>query len=345
MKKYLILIYLILLICLSGCFDYKEINSYYYASSMGLTYNKEEKTYKVTLYILNTLHMSNDTSTKSDTNSLAYIATYQDKSILNCLHQIFQNSDISIDLRHLRSILMEKNFINSENLKNFFDFIINDVNCYFNFAVYVCNDNDLENIYMVNNFTETSAYNTLLTNANNYSNYKIPYCNDLINDYYSITENNKYPVVLYKKDVFNHNDQNYNTIYFGGYCSLDEDNNAVFYTEDQYPAVIFLNNRTNFEISLIENNLFYNISTYKIEYLFKDETFYINIDINGFCLNSDDGEGKLKEYFIKLFDELIKITKINKTDLFNINHYSKIKKSSLDYQTTPIKYQFNIKLL
>ena len=345
MKKYMILIIFLLFTLISSCFDYKEINSYYYASSMGLSYNKEESTFKVTLYILNTLHMSNDTSNKSNSKSLAYIATYSDKSILNCLHQIFQNSDISIDLRHLRSVLFEKNFINQDNLKTFFDFVINDVNCYLNFAVYVCGDNDLEKIYQVKNFTETSAYNTLLTNANNYSNYQIPYCNDFINDYYSIYENNKYPIVLYKEDVFNHNEQNYNTIYFGGYCSLDEKINPFFYTEDQYIAVVYLNNRTNFEISLVDENLYYNISTYKIEFLFKDDIFYINIDIKGFCLNNIDGNNELKEYFTKIFDELIKTTRINKTDLFNINHYTKLKKSSLDYQTTQINYQFNIKLL
>ncbi len=344
MKKYFILL-IILLMSLTSCFDYREINAYYYASSMGLSYNEENQKFTVTLYILNTLNMSNVINSKSGNQSLAYIAKYEDKSILNCLHQIFQNSDINIDLRHLRSVLFENNFITKENLENFINFVVDDINCYFNFAVYVCNNNEIDEIFKVNNFTETSAYNTLLTNANNYSNYKIPYCNDFINDFYSASINKKYPIVLYKKDVFTHNEEKYHTIYFGGYSALDENNKAVFYLEDSYPAVIYLNNRTNFEISIIDKNLFYNITSYKIDYLFKNDKFYIKFNIEGFELNSKNTDEELKEYFITLFNNLINDLKLNNTDLLNINHYAKLKKSSLDYKTTPIEYEFNIKLL
>ena len=345
MKKTLLFILFLLLTNLSSCFDYKEINAYYYASSMGLAYDEETSSFTVILYILNNLNLSNIQNASSESESLAYTAKYQDTSILNCLHQIFQNSDISIDLRHLRSVIFEQNFIKEENINNFINFIVNDTNCYFNFAIYVCENNSLESIFKVNNFTETSAYNTLLTNAHNYTNYKIPYCNDLINDFYSEFENKKYPIVLYKEDIFNNHTKNYITIYFGGYASFNDSYNGIYYDEINYPAIIYLNNRSNFEITIPNHDIFYNITNYKIEYKFKDNIFYILFDIEGISLNKEQNIEVLKDYLIMIFDDLIKDLKENKTDLLNINHYTRLKKSSLDFQTTQIKYEFDIKIL
>ena len=178
MKKISLILLLLNIFILTSCYDYTEINFYYYASSMGIDYKDNEFT--VYLYILNNLNVTNVENSSSN-EQLAYVASYKADTIGNALHIIYENSDIHIDLHHLRSVILTENFFNKQNLESFYYLIMNDIHFYFNFAVYVTNQ-DIKKIYEVNNFSETSAYSTLLTNTMNYSDYEIAYFPYLIND-------------------------------------------------------------------------------------------------------------------------------------------------------------------
>ena len=156
MKKIIYIFILLNTFLLTSCFDYTEVNSYYYASSLGLDYDHEKNEYTVYIYIINTLNLSNIQTSATEKDSIAYISKYSESSIPKAIHKIFENSDIHIDLRHLRTVILKDSFINNDNLNMLINLIKNDINFYFNFSIYITKDN-LEDIYKVNNFTETSA--------------------------------------------------------------------------------------------------------------------------------------------------------------------------------------------
>ena len=116
MMRKLLFLFLIILNTsfLFSCFDYTEVNSYYYASSLGLDYNSETCDYTVYIYIINTLNLSNIQTSSTEKDSIAYTAKYSEKSIPKALHNIFENSDIHIDLRHLRTLILKDTFINND---------------------------------------------------------------------------------------------------------------------------------------------------------------------------------------------------------------------------------------
>lgn len=344
MKKIIYLLILLTTLCLTSCFDYTEVNSYYYASSLGLDYDIEKKEYTVYIYIINTLNLSNIQTSSTEKDSIAYISKYSESSIPKAIHNIFENSDIHIDLRHLRTVILKDSFINNDNLTMLVNLIKNDINFYFNFSIYITKDN-LEDIYKVNNFTETSAYMTLLTMTNNYDNYHLVYFPNLVNDLYSDKISYNYPIIEHKKEVFEKNEQDYITIHLTGYGTLNDNNEMVFIYDEDYHGIIYLNNRTNFQITLSNYLITYNITSYKISYTIKNDEFYINIKLIGYNTTNNDSNTKYLEHELKtLLDELFIYTKDNNIDIFNINHLSKIKNSSLTYQTATLNYNFDIKI-
>ena len=86
------------------------------------------------------------------------------------------------------------------------------------------------------------------------------------------------------------------------------------------------------------------IETYEINNPKNDE-FYINIKLIGYNTTNNDSNTKYLEHELKtLLDELFIYTKDNNIDIFNINHLSKTKNSSLTYQTATLNYNFDIKI-
>ena len=345
MKK---LIYLFLLLIniffLYSCYDYIEVNSYYYASSLGLDYNDEKNEYTVYIYIINTLNLSNIQTSSTEKDSIAYVAKYTSDSIPSAVHKIFENSDIHIDLRHLRTLILKDSFINKKNLDLLINLIKNDINFYFNFAVYVTKDK-IEDIYKVNNFTETSAYMTLLTMTNNYDNYHLSYYPNLVNDLYSKIISYNYPIIKAQKEVFEKNEKDYITIHLGGYALFNNEYELIYFDDNQFPGIIYLNNRTNFQITLSNYLITYNINQYNITYSIKNNQFYLNINLVGYNTTNDSVNTKFLEQEIKnQLMELFNYSKKEHVDIFQINHLSKIKNCNLDFQNIELNFNFNIKI-
>ena len=123
MRKIYILLIIILTSLLTSCFDYLEVNSYYYASSLGLEYDNEKSEYKVFLYIINNLNLGTIQTSVAEKESIAYTAKATNISLEKALYEIFENSDIRIDLRHLRTIIFHESFINKQNINHFCNII------------------------------------------------------------------------------------------------------------------------------------------------------------------------------------------------------------------------------
>ena len=186
---------------------------------------------------------------------------------------------------------------------------------------------------------------TLLTMTNNYDNYHLVYFPNLVNDINSDIISYNYPIIEHKKEVFEKNEQDYITIHLTGYGALNDSNEMVYIYDEEYHGIIYLNNRTNFQITLSNYLITYNVTSYKIYYTLKNDEFCVNIKLIGYnTTNTDKNTKYLEHEFKTLLDELFMYTKTNQIDIFNINHLAKIKNSSLTYQTATLNYNFDINI-
>ena len=297
MKKIFILfVGLLSLFFLFSCFDYQEVNSIHYAASMGIDYDENNHNYSGYIYIINNLNLTQIELATAEGDKLAYVASSKDLSLTIALDKIYENSDVIIDLHHLKTLILTKRVCKTINLKNLAEYFANNYDNYLNFSV-LLTENDISEIYKVQNFTETSAYYTLLTNSSNYNKYQIPKAHDFLNDVSSTNYNLIYPLINISYDTFSKNEDKYITLYLRGLGAFDENNNAVFFEATEYNGVKYLNQLQNYRLSIIYNNqiLAFDLHQFKLKKELSNHilTLYYQIDtsiiINNF-LNENQND-------------------------------------------------------
>lgn len=355
MKKLLYIFIFFDLFLLVGCFDYQEVNSVHYAASMGIDYNESDHNYTVYIYIINNLNLTQIELATTEGDKLAYVAKSSDLSITIALDKIYENSEIIIDLHHLKTLILTKNVCTDIHLKNIRTFLINNYANYLNFSV-ILTENDISEIYKVQNFTETSAYYTLLTNSSNYNKYDVPRAHDFLNDVISNDYNLTYPLINISYDTFNKNEDEYITLYLRGLGALNKINTAVFFEESEYLGVKYLNNLENYRLSIIYNNqvLAFDLHTFKLKKELKNRilTLYYTIDtsviINNYVNETEtnflDSKTILMHEITNTVNYLWEKSLVNEVDLFNLQHLIKVKHYKYSYQDVNIRFKYSINL-
>lgn len=353
MKKIIFILYLFSFFTLTGCFDYKEVNSVHYAASMGIDYDENTHNYTVYIYIINNLNLTQIELATTEGDKLAYVAKSSDLSITIALDKIYENSEIIIDLHHLKTLILTKNVCSDIHLKNIRTFLINNYDNYLNFSV-LLTENDISEIYKVQNFTETSAYYTLLTNSSNYNKYHIPKAHEFLNDVISNNYNITYPVINISYDTFNKNEDEYITLYLRGLAAFNNNNTAVFFEASEFMGVKYLNNLENYRLSIIYNNqvLAFDLHKFKIKKKLKknlltinftiDTTVIINNYVNEIESNFLDAKTILIEEITNSVNYLWEKSIIYEVDLFNLQHLISIKKYNFDYRNVKINFKYDI---
>ena len=118
-----------LIICLmffitTGCYSYKEIHEISFVISFGFDYIENEQMYEVTAYIINNANLTlAENQTSSEHN--AYIGTAKGKTISNAIEELNKNLDIILEFKHIKTVFITTNFINSDNLKYLYTFFLN----------------------------------------------------------------------------------------------------------------------------------------------------------------------------------------------------------------------------
>lgn len=130
MKK---IILIILLLTLSGCYDYKEINDLAIITAIGVDYKDEE--YKITLEILN------DQNDKDSGKIKAYTKTGSDKSLAKALEEAADSLSDQANYTHVKLMILSDT-ITDGKFQNIIDFFMRST--YFRENFYVISSMDTE---------------------------------------------------------------------------------------------------------------------------------------------------------------------------------------------------------
>ena len=345
MKKiFNLLLISLLFLTLNGCKRYSEIHEISFVLSMGLDYDPTNKLYEVSVYVINNANLTQSDNQSIDTSS--YIGIYKDKSITEALKKITSNVDVTLELKHVKTIFINENFLTLENREYFYTFFKNGPLLYPSFEIYIT-PNKIEELFNVQVFEESTLYYTILTGTKKAHTHEAvtfyEFVNDiLIPDYYL-----GYPVISVSKDIFQNGEKEFQKTENTGVMFFDEYANRHFLTYDEYPGMYLIHDFNNLLLNI--DNIEFLVDNYNIEYTINKDntiTFDINAEIN--YINS-------KEYDMYTYKDTLKksiekeITKLYQSclkqdiDIFNINYLRSLKKlDKIDLSSINFKYNINL---
>ena len=329
------------IIVLSKKNDYTEVTANAYVASMGLDYSEEKETYTVYLYILNNFNISRSEYGTASPDSLGYICKGEGKSIAEALSNINRYSNIRLQYSHIRTLVLKDTFFTRRSILHLYKHIKLSTEFYPTFYVYTTSD-DLLKIYNVNNFSETSAYYTILINNDTINKAKEITYLDYINDILISTYTTSYPILTVSEDIFYEKDNPITSIDITGYSYMTDDYLLSSFTFNNLNGLKHLNKLSKNVISYKEFDFL--VFEYKLKKKLTNKTLKINITASGTFVNKQDST---KDYTNELIKKITTdLSQLKQTmdeyhiDVFNIDYLSGIKDS---YLTTNIEY--NIKIL
>ena len=169
MKKiFKIVIFIIILFTLSGCFNYKERTDYAIVSGISIDENKEKSVdkYKVGIQIMNA---------KKDEESDSSLITFYEasgKTIYDALEKIMLDSPKELYLGHNEVVVISEELLKKENPLNYLDYFMRDPESEKDAAVMVSKEKDASSILKIITPLETLPSKNLrstLSVADNFS--------------------------------------------------------------------------------------------------------------------------------------------------------------------------------
>ncbi|MDE5566286.1 MAG: hypothetical protein K2I77_04800 [Anaeroplasmataceae bacterium] len=160
MKKYVIILFLLLACSLTGC-KKKNITETLFIASIG--FEKEEEGYCGYFY----LPLSNDigkTETTENKGKGDY-AKVKGKSVAEIFRNINITISLEINFRHVSSIILQEELVKEDFIKELSDFVKHSVDIDFNFYLFATKEK-MEDIYSFQNPNEESVINSLLVSTN-----------------------------------------------------------------------------------------------------------------------------------------------------------------------------------
>lgn len=322
--------------------DYMDVPQTAYANSIGIDYDLETNEYIIYLYILNDFNLGQTQYAIGESSTLAYTATSRGDTLQEALWMITINTNIYLQYSHIRTMIIKDTFCNDNNIYLLYEFIKTTPDFYPNFHIYTTS-NELSDIYKVENFSDTSAYYTILVNSKGNSKTVktdfIDLANDLIHPFYTI----RYPHLVATKDVFATNEDSYISLHVSGYSYFSQDYTITSFKWDSLPALKLLNNLSGSIYPFDSFDL--KLNEYKLKTSLKNDELIVTIKMRGHFTNNTSG---------KLDDELLPIAKAKLTkqlkemketmDSYNIDVYNvlHLSKGKLDYHNCQVKYVLEI---
>ena len=322
--------------------DYTEISQNAYVSSIGIDYDLSTKKYTVYLYILNNFNIGQSEFAIGEQDSLGYISKGTSGSIPSAISTIKQQSNIKLQLSHIRSMVLTDRFFNDNNTLMLYSFIKYSPDFYPTFNIYTTSEN-LMDVYRVQNFSETSAYYTILINNDGVNDPKNITCatfiNDILIDYYT----GLYPIIKINKETFYNGDKPYISLGVSGYSFINDEGRLSSFTFSNFNGLVYLNELKRNTLSFDKFDFFVNEYYYKT--IVKNNKFYISIKLHGSIIHSTinlEYTELLNQIKKIISDEITSLKKIMDNyniDIFNINYLSNKKN---DYLSTPIIVEVSI---
>ncbi len=330
-----LLVFFLISLCISVLSkknDYTEITENAYVSSMGVDYNLDSNTYTVYLYILNNFNLSIPDYGTAQSNKLGYVCKDTGISIPDALSKINKQSNIRLQYSHIRSVIIRDTFFNKKNLYLFYNQIRLSLDFYPTFSIYTTSDN-LMDVYDVKNFSDTSAYYTILVNIDGLNKPKnttfLNFANDLLMSTYTVP----YPIIKVDKSTFFEDDKALTSLDISGYSFLTNDYLLSSFSFDNLRGLNHLNRLSKNVISFKEFD--YLVNDYSYKQKLSNNKLIINISLRGAFVgvsvdyNEQKLINKLKSYVKNDMIELKTTMDNYNIDVFNIDYLTRVKNSFL----------------
>ena len=345
MKK-LFNIFLIItsILMLTGCKKYSEIHEISFVLSIGLDYDIENKLYEVSVYVINNANLTQ--SDNQSINTSSYIGVYKDKSLTEALKKITSNVDVTLELKHVKTIFINENFLTYENREYFYTFFKNGPLLYPSFEIYIT-PNKIEELFNVQVFEETTLYYTILTGTKKAHTHKPVTFYQFVNDKLIPNYFLGYPVITISSDIFQNGEKEFKKTENTGIMFFDEYANKHFLNYKEFPGMYFIHDFNNLLITL--NNIEILIDNYKFEYIINKNNaveFYIDLEIN-YIYSKDytmyDYKKIIKDSIKKEINKLYFECLNQEIDIFNINYLRSIKRlNELNLKDVEFIYNINV---
>ena len=341
MKKiFLIIIIITNLFTLSSCRDYLDIHEMCFVASMGFDYDIDNNEYHMYLYILNNLNVTSSQNIPMDPEVLGFIAMGSGKTINDAFEMLKNNSDLIIDLHHIKTLILHESFFVNANIKKLFDILRFSLHFDPTFEIYVT-DSALKDVYSIQNMSEVTSFYTLLTGVKQGSQFKTAtyydLCNDLLIDFYS----GVCPLISVVNDVFSKEGENFPTLAHTGYAVLDEKLGINIIKLKQLPEILFAFGLDDYTIEL--NDTVISINHYKLKKKLTKDTLVITVIAEMKILNNlqydEEWDKVIKKHITERLENLKIICDNNNIDIFNINYLAYQKRVKI----APVYYK-NVKL-
>lgn len=304
--------------------DYIDVTKVIYINSICLDINEDNNQYDCYFYVLNNFNLAQAEISSNNVDNLAYVAKITAPTLTEAFRKLNQISNIYIHYNHLRTVILTNKFLNNQYLFDFYQFIKDDLNLYPSFYLFAT-DSKPEDIFNIENFSEISAYHTLLINPDLIKSYKLITFMDFAK---AITINNYtllMPHISCVKKIFSRQDEEYYSLFLDGYTFYNKDNTLLTIFANEFKPLHWLSLLNNTTYNLGEYNLYIKKGKYKLKKY--KQTIIITFTIKGTLTKKNDSLSD-KENFAKINDlvlreinELVNFMYNQPVDVFNINYY------------------------
>lgn len=253
MKKIIILI--ICLFLLTGCYDYQELNDINIIDGISIDYKDDE-------YIV-TLEMIKSSKDESGNSITTNTITEKDKILANAFNKVINNSSKKAYFKHVDLLLLSKS-VAKKGIDDIVDYMIRDVSMSSTFfTVITDNPEDIFNIKIENDSPSKLVVDTITANVN-------PNSIDNIDIIASNIVNRRIDIALPYIEKVEENIKVEKIAYFKDSKMIDTYDNNI------YNLIMLKSNTIDFSN---ENNV---INIYKSEIKYEISKNKIKININGF---------------------------------------------------------------
>ncbi len=129
MKK--IILFLIVLFCLCGCYDYQELNNMSVVDSIGVDYKNDE--YIVSFEVIKSIKNGDSATISTE------IVKAEDKVLAKAINKAIMSAGKKVSLKHVKLLLISEEMA-KKDINPIIDYVIRDVNISTNLYTLVCED-------------------------------------------------------------------------------------------------------------------------------------------------------------------------------------------------------------
>ena len=244
MKKLLVLVTLITsFYSLQRINDYSELSEMIFVNSMGVDFDQKNNEFIVYFYVLNNYNLAIPQISSSNNEDESYVNIGRGKTIDEAIKHIKNNSNLHYHFSNTQTFIIKDTFCIKNNLNELCHYILNSNDVVPNAVIFFTTD-DIQEIYQIKTYAQTTSYFTLIVNSMTQNDYLKVYFNELCKDILTNNYTAVYPFIKLNEDVLIEFDEPQKSLSVGGITVLNH-KIPEFYDSEDYPYFIWLNPLSN----------------------------------------------------------------------------------------------------